>query len=284
MTALFQDLRTRRFWRYFLTSSFACLGALGTVLQTINVINPKVTVFQGESILYSVIAISLTVGIILSWPRPITQDYNAPKTKITIVEGDILSQTTHLVIGTTDTFDTKTPIIIDTKSLQGQVLRVLYGDDLDELDTQLEVALTSKPVMGNIQKTGKQKKYGIGTIATLKHTTRLIFFLAYCEMDVNNKAGSTPDKVWKSLLLLWEEVSRRGNGGTLSMPVIGGGNARLSNLLPAQDAIRFIVLSFMCASRSSRICDELRIVVQPEDYRKLDRLELQSFLSSLRSS
>jgi hypothetical protein len=79
-------------------------------------------------------------------------------------------------------------------------------------------------------------------------------------------------------------VSRRGNGGTISIPVIGGGQARLSSVLPAQDAIRFTLLSFIFASRHSKVCDELRIVVRPDDYRKLDRLELQSFLSSLRSS
>lgn len=101
-------------------------------------------------------------------------------------------------------------------------------------------------------------------------------------MDALNVARSTPDKVWKSLLALWAEVPRRANGGTVSIPVIGGGQARLSNILPAQDAIRFTLLSFMFASRGSKICDELRIVVRPDD--KLDRLELQVFLSSLRSS
>ncbi len=35
---------------------------------------------------------------------------------------------------------------------------------------------------------------------------------------------------------------------------------------------------------AAKICDELRIVARPDDYRKLDRLELQSFLSPLRSS
>lgn len=47
------------------------------------------------------------------------------------------------------------------------------------------------------------------------------------------------------------------------MAVIGGGQARLSSVMPAQDAIRFTLLSFMFASRKNRICDELRIVVRP---------------------
>lgn len=196
----------------------------------------------------------------------------------------MLAEATHLVIGTNDTFDTETPNIISLGSLQGQALQVLYGSDLKELDAQLDTALAGKPTVGSIAKAGKQTRYGVGTIATVKHSSRLIFFLAYCEMDTHNTAHSTPDKVWKSLLLLWDEVSKRSNGGTVSIPVIGGGQARLSSIVPAQDAIRLTILSFMFASRGAKVCDELRIVVRPEDYKKLDRLELQSFLSSLRSS
>ena len=281
---ILQDLRTWRFWRHFMTRSFACLGGLSTVLQTSNVINPSATVFQGMSFLFSVIVISLIGGLIWSWPQPITQDYSTPKTRISIVKGNILAESTHLVIGTNDTFDTETPIIIAKGSLQGQALQVLYGGDLKELDTQLSTALVGKPTVGSIAKAGKQTQYGIGTIATVKHAARLIFFLAYCKMDTHNTAHSTPDEVWKSLLSLWDEVSKRSNGGTVSIPVIGGGQARLSSIVPAQDAIRFILLSFMFASRGAKVCDELRIVVRPEDYKKLDRLELQSFLSSLRSS
>lgn len=283
MTLLY-DFLTWRFWRHFLGSSFACLGVLSTVLQTNNVVNPTVTLFQGMAVLYCIIGISLLAGLVLSWPRPITQDYSAPKTKITIVKGDLLSEENHLVIGTNDTFDTETPNIISRNSLQGQALEVLYGGDLKELDIQLTAALSGKSSIGNIAKDGKQIKYGVGTIATVKHAARLLFFLAYCEMDVQNTAHSTPDKIWKSLLSLWDEVSKRSNGGAVSIAVVGGGQARMSNILPAQDAIRLTLLSFMFASRKEKVCDELRIVVRPEDYKKLDRLELQSFLSSLRAS
>ena len=264
--------------------SFAVFGGMSTGLQTLNVTVPTFTFFQGGLFLILTVAISLLVGLVWSWPRPIAQDYSVPNTKITIVKGDILDETKHIVIGTNDTFDTETPVIISQDSLQGQALHRLYGGDLKELDAHLANALGNKPTVEIINKSGKQLKYGVGTIATVKQSARLIFFLAYCEMDRHNTARSTPDKVWKSLLLLWDEVSKKGNGGAVSVPVIGGGQARLSSIVPAQDAIRLTILSFMFASRSSKICDELRIIVRPEDYKKLDRLELQSFLSSLRSS
>jgi hypothetical protein len=282
--AIVQDMQTWRFWRHFLVALLAWVGGLSTIMQTFNVIYPGSHAMEGYSTLLWMIAVSVTGAFYKAWPRPIAEEYNAPKTRITIVAGDLLKESGHLVIGTNDTFDTETPNIIATSSLQGQALQVLYGGDLKELDRHLAEALANTPCIGTLQKPGKQARYGIGAIATLKHAHRLIFFLAYCEMDAQNVARSTPDKVWKGLLALWAEVSRRGNGGTISIPVIGGGQARLSSVLPAQDAIRFTLLSFMFASRDTKVCDELRIVVRPEDYRKLDRLELQSFLSSLRSS
>lgn len=282
--SILHDLKTERFIRHILTNSFACFGVAALFLQTSNVLFPKFTLLQGMPVLIGVIVLSAAGGLILSWPRPITQQYNAPNTRVTIVKGDILDEKNHLVIGTVDTFDTKTPVIIANGSLQGQALQRLYGGDINDLDKDLDAALANKVVTGTIQKLGKQNKYGIGAIATVKQAARLVFFLAYCEMDNNNVASSTPDKFWLSLSMLWDEITLRGNGGTVSIPVIGGGQARLSNVMPAQDAIRFTLLSFMFASRKLKICDELRVVVRPEDYDKMDRLELQSFLSSLRAS
>ncbi|ASX03433.1 macro domain-containing protein [Mycobacterium intracellulare] len=68
------------------------------------------------------------------------------------------------------------------------------------------------------------------------------------------------------------------------MPVVGGGMSRMSSIVPTQDSLRFTILSFMFASRRQRVCEELRIVLRPEDYDKLDRLELQAFLTSLKPS
>lgn len=278
------DMRTRRFWRHFVAHTLMCLGLLSTILQTTNVILPSLTIFQGLPILIGVISLSLIWGIYSSWPQPIAEEYLMPATKITIVKGDLLKEESHIVIGANDTFDTETPTIISRTSLQGQVLERLFNNDLKELDKLLESALSGKPVISQIAKPGKQNQYGIGTVATVKSGPRHIYFLAYCELDVQNTAHSTPDKIWKSLLALWETVTRTANQRTISVPVVGQGLARISSYLPAQDSIRFIALSFMLASRQQKICDELRIVVQPALYERLDRLELQAFLSSLRAS
>jgi hypothetical protein len=111
-----------------------------------------------------------------------------------------------------------------------------------------------------------------------------MYFLAYTEMNARNEAHGTPDGIWRSLASLWTEVSRTANGIPVAIPVIGGGQARVSQIMPAQDSIRFIVTSFIFASRAKKVCDRLRIVVPPRAFDRLDRLELQAFLLSMRPS
>lgn len=282
---ILDDLKKWRFWRHLVFSAFACGGVLSGVIQFFLIVWPNLArSFQGAWLLGVVALISLIVGLVVSWPRPIAAEYSAPKTKIRIIKGDLLDQTEHLAIGICDTFDTEIPNIISRNSLQGQALSRLFNDDVQELDRLLEQALADRTPTGTIEKPGKTVKYGVGTVAVVRHSPRFLFFVAYTEMNAGNEALGTVDGVWRSLSSLWEAVSARGNGDAISVPVIGGGQARMSNLLPAQDSIRLIALSFMFASRKQKVCDELRIVVQPEDYERLDRMEIQSFLSSLRPS
>jgi hypothetical protein len=284
MPEIWHDLSKWRFWRRFLVHSFASVGAIALVLEVINQLFPKELTFRGLPWGLAILAASAIYGLVQSWPRPIEQSYSSPNTLIRIIKGDIFSQEGHLVIGICDTFDTQPPNIIARDSLQAQALDRLFGGDIAELDSRIDSALSGYSPIETVQKPGKQRRYELGTIAVLTESGRKLFFVAYTYMNEHNQARGTADGTWKSLLNLWTQVSKHGNGGIVSISVIGGGQARIAQILPAQDSIRFIALSFMLASRSEKVCDELRIVVRPTEYNRLDRLELQSFLSSLRPS
>ena len=160
----------------------------------------------------------------------------------------------------------------------------LFGGDAQELDRRIDQALSDTTPIGSVDKPGKKVRYSIGTVAPVTEAGRRLFFIAYTYMNDHNEARGTMDGVWRSLVNLWEAVLKYGNGAAVSIPVIGGGLARIAQILPSQDSIRFIVLSFMLAPRNEKVCDELRIIVRLQDYARLDRLELQSFLASLRPS
>ena len=218
------------------------------------------------------------------WPRPVEESFSAPNTKIRVLVGDLFDRSDSLVIGTCDTFDTSIPHIIQSKSVQGQFLQRIYNNDVAQLDRDIADQLRERVSVANIVKEGKTKKYPVGTVISLRSQRQFYYFMAFTEMDEDNRAKATVDGVWRSLLMLWTEVQKKSNGEPVAIPVIGGGQSRLSQLLPAQDSIRFIILSFMLASREQRVCERLDIVISGKDSKMVDMLELQEFLTSLRPS
>ncbi|RMB75303.1 hypothetical protein AYK61_00400 [Rhodococcus sp. SBT000017] len=283
--ALRHDLLTARFLRQTATFFFAWTGLASVVGQLADWVWGLASHSWWAPTVAVVVLAGLPLAFYRSWPRPIEESYDIPRTRICIVKGDLFAQDSHLVIGTCDTFDTAIPDIIERTSVQGIALDRLYNNRIDELDDDLVRALqgAGHPIE-SVPKDGKTERYALGTVAVVDRSTHKLFFVAYTTMDTNNNAHGTPDGLWTSLNSLWASIYQHSNGRPVSMPVIGGGMSRLSSIVPTQDSIRFTVLSFMFASRHKKICDELRIIVQPAEYERLDRLELQAFLSSLKPS
>lgn len=284
-SALRSDLLNRRFIFRLATTLFAWIGVVAAAGQILDWAFHFSKLGWWSPFVVALAALGLPVAIWSTWPRPIEESYDTPNTRIRVVKGDILDfGTEHVVIPTCDTFDSAPPHIIARTSLQAQALSRIYDNDIARLDAELDAALANTVPVGTIAKDGKTSRYEVGTVATINHTNRKLYFVATTHMDAKNNAQGTPDGLWISLNRLWAEIGSSSNGRTVCMPVIGGGMSRMSSVVPTQDSLRFTILSFMFASRRQRVCEELRIVLRPEDYEKLDRLELQAFLTSLKPS
>jgi len=283
LRTLIADFQRLRFWRHFAIHAFAAVGVPAVLLGLFDLFFPDVLSEASKRWLVLIVLFAFGYAVWRSWPRPISQEFAAPKVTIRVIEGDLLAQAAHLVIGMSTTFDTEPPYI-SKDSVQGQFLERLYDGNLSALNRDLGEALVGVQPIDIRVKEGKQDVYPLGTVATIKNPSKHYFCVAYTEMNERNRARGTAGGLWTSLEHLWEAISNYSNGGSVAIPVIGGGQSRLSQVLPAQDAIRFIILSFILASRVEKVCDELVIVVRPGDYKHLDRLELQSFLRSLRKS
>ncbi len=283
--ALGHDLRTKRFLGRFATTLLAWIGLISALGQVVEWAFHLSSYGWWSPVVIGAALLGIPIAGWRSWPRPIEEHYETPNTRICIEKGDLLDyETENLVIPICDTFDTVPPNIIAVSSLQAQALSRIYNSDIARLDAELDHALSGETPVGEVMKDGKTIRYDVGTVATINHPTRKLYFVAIAQMDKNNNTNGTPDDLWVSLNRLWEEVTRSSNGRTLCMPVIGGGMSRMSSIVPTQDSLRFTILSFMFASRRNKVCDELRIVLQPADYENVDRLELQAFLTSLKPS
>jgi hypothetical protein len=260
---------------------FAVVGFLAVILGLVFAIAPNFLPHDRGQVAALVVVISIVAGSIRAWPRSIQARFSKPDMTVQVIEGDLFDQDTHLVIGMCDTFDTSTPVIISQRSIQGQFLDRVLDGNVAEFDRQLDEALERFPSCGTVEKEGKHVRYPVGTVATLGDADHRYFCVAYTEMDNRNVARGSVAIIQRSLESLWNAVCDHSNGGVVSTPIIGGGQARVSQVLSLQDSIRLTVLSFVLASRREKICDGLNVIFRPQDREKLDLLEIQAFLDSL---
>ena len=157
MRDLAHDLRTWRFWRWFLIQTFSAIGVLAVLLELTSFVVGVLPV-GGWPLAIIIATVSIGYGLVRAWPRPISQEYNSPNTRIEIVKGDLFAQDCNIVVGTCDTFDTSVPNVIAKNSVQGQALERLYGSDTDQLDRELAAALQDKAVTATIQKGSSQMR------------------------------------------------------------------------------------------------------------------------------
>lgn len=283
--SLRNDLQTIRFWRRFGGQFLMAVGAIAGLMQLYDVVDPnRISQLGGKAVL--ILGVGIPSGLIAlsrTWPQPIGQKFSKPRTEIRVVPGDLFQHEGQVLIGMADTFDTQihAPEVIQPSSIQGQFLMKVYNGDKDALDSDLDAALTPISTVGTVEKVGKTQRFPLGTVAPIRRNGKLYFCMAYTQMDEHNNARATVGGIWNCLGSLWSTVRREGNGGALAVPVIGGGQARISQHLPAQDAIRLTAMSFILASRGEKVCDRLDIVVRPTDMDALNAPELQAFLRSL---
>jgi hypothetical protein len=287
--SLARDLRSGRFWTRLVTHFFAALGLLSAVIGIVSALFPTLLPPKGNLFVAVVVALSGGWALFRSWPRPVQQSYNQPNIEIRVVVGDLFEQEGNIVIGMSTTFDTSTPHVIASSSVQGQLLTKVYNSDAQALDAALAKALSCSQPSGSFKpgdnKRGKQTTYPLGTVAAINQSPRKLYFcVAYTEMRADCTAHATVDGIWKSLNELWRAADTYGNGDPICIGVIGGGQSRISQQFPAQDSIRLTALSFIFASRAQKVCQQLNIIVREDDVAKLDMLELQAFLRSLRPS
>ncbi|WP_237546928.1 macro domain-containing protein, partial [Streptomyces sp. SID161] len=265
--------RLARSWRgrrVFAGSVLAAFGAVSAVVQFVSQLFPG-TVSRPGPVLAGCVALCLAWGLARARPQSsVRQEFGRPGMTVVVEEGDLFERPGHLVVGFTDTFDTRVDDggVINDGSVQGQLLARAYAGDAGRLDAELAGALAGvAPVSWESARDkprGKRARYPIGTVAVLGARPSLVFAVAYSRMGNDGVASSGVEDLWLGLERLWDAVRRHGQLESLTMPLTGAGLARLHDL-DEDSLLRLILLSFVVHSWERRVCRELRVVIRPAE-------------------
>lgn len=269
----------RRYVGAFFRRFFEALGAMAAIAGALAVFAPDLLKDRWWIL---IVAAPLAVGwaVISLREKDPEQQFPSENVTIRLVEGDLFAQNASALVGMTTTFDTE-PGIIESSSVQGNLLQTIYGGSQPLLDAALTTALAEARTVDTITKPGKQGVYPIGTVAVLRgQGTTHYYCVAYTHMDEHNRAKGTIRGILDSLDSVWNAADRTGNGEPICVPLLGQGQSRIPELT-AEVAVRLIAFSFLLRTRRERFSKELRIVVHPNEIGKIDRTEFQAFLRSL---
>ncbi|WP_157036295.1 macro domain-containing protein [Streptomonospora alba] len=215
----------------------------------------------------------------------ISQEFNQPEMTVRITVGDLFEQDAHIAVGVSDTFDTDTAdnLVINKRSIVGQLLARVYEGDRPRLDRELAATLRNvspESIESQEAKKGKLKRYPLGTVAIIGPPSRHIFAVAYTKMGNDLIARGSVDDIWHALNSTWQAMHKHGKREKLAIPLMGTEYARI-NPLSKENALKMILFSFVVSSRQEPICRELIVTINPSDYEKIDMFEISAYLKSL---
>lgn len=222
------------------------------------------------------------IGLWRAWPRlAVKSRISGTDIYIEIRVCDLFSRPGALIVGSNTTFDTTLDDhTISARSVQGQFTK-RYFPDVKVLDREIsdslggtkfeELTITNKPY-------GKLRRYPVGTVAAVSFSGRRGYMLAIATLNRHRVAEATRQDVLDALPDLWELIRSRGGLDPLSCPILGSGFSRLN--AQREDLMREIVKSFVAACQVGKFCEQLTVVVNPDDFwtARIDLEALGSFL------
>ncbi|MCF8000476.1 MAG: DUF6430 domain-containing protein [Halanaerobiales bacterium] len=212
---------------------------------------------------------SIIVGLYRVFPKDEIQFFlKNTNTKIKIKFGDVFEEDTNIAIAVNEFFDSKIGKPVSPKSLHGIIIKEILGNKKEIFDKAVKEELKNKEYIKVNRKIGKIKKYDIGTTVPLKFRDQKYFLFALSKTDENHKAYSNAKLLLKSLDGLWRKTRVESNGMPLSIPLVGTGLSGIG--LPPMQIIELILISILSASKKQEITSEIKLVISPVFFEKVN--------------
>ena len=264
-------LLNKTLWKQYLT----VLGTIGIITSFVTIF---VTIDDKHKLCYGIIFL---IFLILVFLYLLYKANHLEQIKlkinglvINIFYGDIFETQGLKVIPFNEYFDTVVDNkIIAEKTLNGKFIKKYYSN-INELDSQIETALSGKPfTTNNTRALGKKKKYELGTTIEVRNEYLLT---AFTHFDSQNKAYLSKVEYLLCLDKFWKELNRIYAQRDINIPLLGSGISRIGNNLKLQDYLNIILTSIKISDLDNAYNTAINIILHESVKNEINLFEIKS--------
>ena len=198
--------------------------------------------------------------------------------EVNIKRGDLFKETGVIVIGVNDFFDT---IVDDThissRSLHGMMILKHWGGNVGDLDSQIQNGLASN-VFEYVKRDGiaKEKRYPLGTSVLVKdsHGKRFLLVALTRTNAVTHRTHAELRDLYDAVKGSLTVARETANGDPVSLPLMGGGNARIK--APEQALFNVMLSSILSEClENEKVSSQINIVLHPNSLKGLNLFAIE---------
>jgi len=259
--------------KIFLTNGFAVYGLIWTIVESVSAFFSQIKPNGLTQYLFLIVP-SVCFGLWRAWPVSRIELTVPNSDSILCIEfGDLFDKKGCIAIQVNEFFDSLLGDHVSPHSLHGQFINNLLRSQSAEFDQQISLALSAEPFEHVTRKSGNQKKYKIGTTASIDLGPNRYLLFAFTKTDISTlKASASVHELWDALAGLWASVRIRGNGYPVYMPLVGGGLSGVG--LPARNLLQILIISFSYYTKKEKIASRLTVVLPRSLAKEIDLSDL----------
>lgn len=255
-------------WHAF-GSIFIIYSILWTLLEPMVALLP-IQVIPSNQKFITFLILAVIIGLSLrAIPAKVELSIPGSNTTVTIFEGDILSFKGHRIIAVNEFFDSEIGDLVSATSLHGKCIQEFFNGDSRRFETETDQALSAYEYETIERTRGRNRKYEIGTTATVPCGGHLLFLTALSRTDIQTlKAKAEVEDLWITLRQVWQIVRSRANGQSVAIPLLGSGLAGVD--IPYLGILNIILLSLISETHRGEITKNIQILLSPEAFSSID--------------
>jgi Thoeris protein ThsA, Macro domain len=263
-------------------SILSIFGAIWLIIEILAFFGQQTWSDNIRSIWWIITIAGLALIIYKNWPRTLySYKVQNRDVSISIKIGDIFRVKGALIVPINNRLDCdNNGIVRISNSILKCFIQNIYNKTAAHLDTDITQQIEDNSDWYDKFLIDKESnEYKIGTVVPIFRDEKQYYLLCSSTLNERGRSRTTVDDLRTSLNELWAYLTHSGSKDNLAIPIVGTGRGRIP--LKRDEVIKEIVLSFLVSLSQESYCDQLTIVIHPNDLKKF-KIDLNELLDFIR--